>query len=100
MFCEIEGEVVSAPTFSGQIEFEFLVTGSRDIEVEGLGGGEPDCHLMAGKTIAVVLDPRDTSDEARILEGAQLTLERYEIDVIIQHTGGVARSIKHVHTGH
>ena len=99
MFCEIKGEVVSAPTISKQIEFEFLVLSSRDIEVEGIGSGEANCHLMKGKTVTVVLDRQDTVDEAQILDGAQLTLERYEIDVILKQSGSVARSVKYVHTG-
>ena len=99
MFCEMDGEVVSTPTFSEFIEFEFQVTDSRDIEVEILGGGEPDCQLMTGKTITVVLEPKDAGDKTQISNGAQLTLERFEMDVILEKTGDVVRSIKHVRTG-
>ena len=99
MFCEMRGEVSSTPTFSTVIEFEFRVAESREIDDETLGISESDCHLFDGKTIAVALEADDASDTSQIRQGAPLELRRYEIDVIVESTGEVVRSIKHVRIG-
>lgn len=99
MFCELEGEIVSTPVLSEFIEFEFQVELASNLEVELLGSGEPDCHLMQGKRIKVILEPENAGDQTEIVAGARLTLQRYEIDVIREQTGDVVRSIKHVRTG-
>ena len=96
MFCELEGEVVSTPVFTDIIAFEFEVSSSRDIEVDGLGTGWLDCHLLQGKRIEVALKPGDAGKRNQISLGDQLTLERYEIDVIVEQTGEITRSVKHV----
>ena len=96
MFCEMEGRISSAPTFSTVIEFEFRVAESRQIDDETLGVGESDCHLLNGKTIAVALESDDAGDTSQIRQGARLVLQRYEVDVIVGSTGAVVRSIKHV----
>ena len=99
MFCELEGEVLSIPTLSTLIEFEFRVTESHEIDDETLGISESDCHLLDGKTIAVALEADDAGDTAQIRRGARLVLRRYEMDVIVGSTGEVSRSIKHVRNG-
>lgn len=98
MFCEIEGKVVSTPVFSNFIAFEFAVSSSRDIEDEILGAGWLDCHLLLGKRIKVVLEPEDAGEHDQISVGARLTLERYEVDVILEQSGDIVRSVKHVRT--
>lgn len=99
MFCELDGEVVSTPIQSNYIEFAFLVASARDVEVEVLGSGEPDCHLIEGKRIRIVLEYGDAGDPAQIENTARLTLERYELDVVHQKSGNVVRSIKYVRKG-
>lgn len=95
MFCEMNGKIVSDPMRSEYIEFEFLVESVRDIEVDALGRGELDCHLMQGKTIHVILDREDAGDLKQVKEGARLTLERYDFDVVNKESE-IVRSIRYV----
>lgn len=96
VFCEMEGEVSSMPIFSDFIEFEFIVMDSRDIKFEDGSGGEPDCRLMKGKKIKVLLEPDDAGDQTQISKGARLTIHRYEITVVLDDTGDVVQSVEHV----
>lgn len=96
LFCELEGEVVSQPVRSETLAFDFAVRGARQLEVEGVDGGESDCHFLEGANIKVVLKHEDAGDLEQIVVGTKLYLERYEIDVIDRETGRVYRSIKHV----
>ena len=83
VYCEMEGEVSSTPIFSDFINFEFEVTDSRDIEFENGSRGEPDCHLMKGKSIRVFLDPEDAGDQTQIFRGAKLTIRRYQVFAVL-----------------
>ena len=98
MFCELEGEVISSPRHTEVIEFQFKVEAAREIEVEILGPGNPGCHFFQGKTLDVVLDISDAAEIASISKGSRITLERYHINVILNETDSVVRSVKYVRT--
>jgi len=98
MFCELSGEVVSAPIRSGVLKFKYRVQTARDIEIEGLGNGNPDCHHMLGRVISVVLEEENAGDIDQIVKGAIIILERYELDVVNANTGAMIRSVKHIRT--
>ena len=95
MFCEIGGVIVSQPSESDPIEFDFLVDEARELDVEGVGPGEPDCHLLVGERISVTLDPNIIDDDISFDVGQRLLLQRFEMDVIDRQTGGAVRSIRY-----
>ena len=99
MFCELSGEIVSTPVESEFLKFDVLVKTARDIEFETLGYGNPDCHLLQGRVITVALEKKVPGDSAKIVEGARIVLERYEMDVVNTKTGAVYRNVKHVRKG-
>ena len=96
MFCELRGKVTSPPIQSKSLQFEFLIEEARDIEVDIIGKGNPDCHLWIGRRVDVILAIEDAGDPATLVEGAKLKLERYDLDVFDGETGAAFRSIKYV----
>jgi hypothetical protein len=96
MFCELKGSVLSTPTKSEALEFEYAVESSREIEVEVLGSGTADCHLLQGQTVVVALNLKDAGDLGQIIKGAKIVLERYDVDVVNTQSGAITRSVKYV----
>jgi hypothetical protein len=96
MFCELRGKVASSPIQSTSLQFEFDVEEALDIEVDNLGPGNPDCHLFNGKRLDVILDLQDVGNAETIVEGAWLSLERFDIDVFDSESGAAFRSVKYV----
>ncbi|MEM7348585.1 MAG: hypothetical protein AAF485_30525 [Chloroflexota bacterium] len=96
MFCKLTGKVISEPIGSEIIRFDFLVEEALDIRLKDVGWGNRDCHTLEGRTINVVLDVKDSSRYKEILKGAEINIERYDIDVVDNETGEIFRSVKYV----
>lgn len=96
MSCELQGEIRSDPVGSTNVEFDFIPSVARDIEVEVPGSGWTECQSLEGRVLRVVLGRKDVGDRKTLVKGAQIVLERYDMDVISSRTGEVVRSIKYV----
>ena len=96
MFCELDGTISSAPIQSDNVQFEFYVESAREVELEVIGRGEPDCHLYVGKKLAVILALKHAGDRKQLVEGARILLERYDIDVVNRKSGAMQRQVKYV----
>ena len=97
IFCELKGKVVSEPVESDVLSFDFFVEQALDIELKDVGRGNKDCYHLQGKTVSVVIAGVDFGNIKSLSNGARISLQRYDVDVVDHKTGEIVRSVRYVH---